>query len=182
MDDRPSSKRASDPARAGAVALARGEWLDPRGLLTPRERAWLADRFAAALAVLGSNGEAGGGEVRVMVVDDAEMDAAHRRFSGVAGTTDVLTFDLRDDRAGPLDTDLLVCVDEAARQAAGRGHDRARELLLYAVHGTLHCLGEDDLDEAAAARMHGREDAVLAAIGVGATFAVAGAGPEARAC
>jgi probable rRNA maturation factor len=152
-------------------AAARAEWLDPHARLTPAERRWLEDHFARALHHLGATGE-----VRVRVVDDAEMDAAHRQYSGVPGTTDVLTFDLRDEAAPgepaqPLDTDLLVCVDEAARQAAHRGHDRARELLLYALHGTLHCLGEDDHAEDQAQRMHAREDRTLEAIGVGTTYA-----------
>jgi len=109
------------------------------------------------------------------VVGDEEMAAAHARHSGVPGTTDVLTFDLREDPDGPLDADVMVCADEAERQAAARGHAVEREVLLYAVHAVLHCLGEDDRDEASAARMHAREDEVLRAIGVGATFSV-GAG------
>ena len=182
MDDGPSCRRSTEPR-----GVTRVEWLDPRSLLAVAERRWLADQSAAALSALaGADDRARGGEVRVRVVDDAEMDAAHRQYSGLPGTTDVLTFDLREDPAGLLDTDLLVCVDEAARQGARHGHDRARELLLYMVHGTLHCLGEDDATDDAAERMHAREDAVLTSIGVGATFAVASAAgaasPEARAC
>jgi probable rRNA maturation factor len=110
-------------------------------------------------------------------VDDAEMAVAHERYSGIPGTTDVLTFDLREpgeSAAEPaqMDVDLYVCVDEARRQAAGRGHAVERELLLYIVHGVLHCLGEDDHDDATYARMHAREDEVLQAIGVGRVFDV----------
>lgn len=121
------------------------------------------------------------GEVRVRVMADAEMAAAHERYSGVPGTTDVLTFDLREERteAAPLDTDILVCIDEARRQAAERGMTAERELLLYIVHGVLHCLGYDDHDEAAHRAMHAEEDRVLEAIGVGRTFAVPGAGEDA---
>ena len=111
------------------------------------------------------------GEVRVRVVDDATMSDLHIRHSGVPGTTDVLTFDLRPMGLGPLDTDLVVCLDEAERQAATRGHSPHRELLLYALHGMLHCMGHDDHDERAYARMHAAEDAVLTAIGVGPVFA-----------
>lgn len=138
---------------------------------------WLTERSRAALAHLGV-----AGDVRVAVVRDDEMARAHERFSNVAGTTDVLTFDLRDPappRASrpcpspqaPLDVDILVCVDEARRQAAARAVPLEHELLLYIVHGVLHCLGEDDHDPDAAARMHEREDRILAAIGVGAVYA-----------
>src|SRR5262249_30742782 len=140
------------------------------------------------------------GEVRVRVVDDAAMAEAHEEFAGVAGTTDVLTFDLTDPEAAPapqldlgrrcldsdsnrygLDTDILVCFDVAERQVApktpetGESIPVERELLLYVVHGVLHCLGMDDHDEATAAAMHRVEDVVLTAIGVGPVYSGRGA-------
>lgn len=115
------------------------------------------------------------GEVRVRVVGDDVMADLHLKHTGIAGTTDVLTFDLRDrvgnTPMGPLDVDIVICVDEAARQAASRGHSVEHELLLYVLHGVLHCLGHDDHDDAAFARMHTAEDAVLTAIGVGPVYA-----------
>jgi probable rRNA maturation factor len=130
----------------------------------------------AAAATLGLTGE-----IRVRLVDDAQMSAAHERYSRVAGTTDVLTFDLRDPESAAgnpaaMDVDIYACVDEAGRQAAHRGHGVERELLLYILHGILHCLGEDDHDDAAYARMHAREDEVLEAIGVGRVFGAAAKG------
>jgi probable rRNA maturation factor len=106
------------------------------------------------------------------MVDDARMDEYHRRFSGVAGTTDVLTFCGSDgpDEAGGMAVDLIVCADEAHRRAKEFGHAPEREVLLYAVHGILHCLGHDDHDPAAYERMHAEEDSILEAAGVGATF------------
>lgn len=138
---------------------------------------WLVEKATAAAGVL-----AYAGEVRVRIVGDDEMAAAHEKYSGVPGTTDVLTFDLRDDASagGPLDTDILVCVDEARRQAAALGLSVERELLLYIVHGVLHCLGFDDHDEAGHRAMHEEEDRVLEAIGVGRTFAAPEAGEGAR--
>lgn len=99
------------------------------------------------------------------------MAAAHDRYKGELGTTDVLTFDLSDGPGSPLDVDILICADEAARQAAARGHGPERELLLYAIHGLLHCLGHDDHDPDQAAAMHTEEDRILTALGVGATYA-----------
>ena len=131
--------------------------------------AWLLEHAQRAGEHLGVRGE-----LRVRVVGDAEMAAAHERHLRKASTTDVLTFDLAEGGSAqgePIDADVLVCLDEAARRAAEHGHMVERELLLYIVHGLMHCLGEDDQDRAAYERMHAREDAVLAAIGVGATFA-----------
>jgi probable rRNA maturation factor len=151
--------------------------IDASGALDAAATWWLRDRAVEALRVLGV-----GGEVRVRVADDAEMSASHERYAGMRGPTDVLTFDLGGGvSAGAgggrvLDADVLVCVDEARRQAEARGHGVERELLLYIVHGVLHCLGHDDHDADRAAAMHAREDEVLEAIGVGATYARSGAG------
>lgn len=169
----------------GGPATLSIEVQDATQRLKPRELEWLVTHAHKAAGTLGA-----AGSVRVRVVDDAEMSAAHAEFLDDPTTTDVLTFDMSEtdgDVTPPsaeeicsglkrtlfvLDTDILVCVDVATRQAAGRGYAVEKELLLYVVHGMLHCLGHDDHDEAAAAAMHAVEDAVLEAIGVGRAFSV----------
>ena len=119
------------------------------------------------------------GELRIRLVGDDEMSDAHERYMGISGTTDVLTFDLSDGdpegEGGEVDTDVLICVDEAARQAAEHDHPVEQEILLYAIHALLHCTGYDDKTEADAEAMHRREDEILEAIGVGSTYRSAGA-------
>jgi probable rRNA maturation factor len=114
------------------------------------------------------------GSVRVRIVDDAEMIEAHKRYCDLDTTTDVLTFDLAshdtDFQSKALDTDLIVCADEANRQALRRDHPVTHELLLYIIHGVLHCLGHDDHDDDAFARMHAREDQLLTDAGIGPVF------------
>ena len=44
------------------------------------------------------------------------------------------------------------------------------QLLLYILHGLLHCAGFDDHDPAEHDRMHTEEDRILTAIGVGPVF------------
>ena len=139
--------------------------LDVTRCLDDRARLWLCEHAAAALAALEVTGE-----IRVRLVDDLEMARAHEAHCGVPGTTDVITFDM-GSTAAEVDVDLLVCVDEARRQAATRGHHLERELLLYVVHGVLHCLGHDDHDPEEAAAMHRREDVILESIGVGRVYA-----------
>lgn len=144
--------------------------LDPERRLDAHPLRWLMDATSRMAAELGPSTC---GEIRVRFVGDGAMAAAHERYAGVPGTTDVLTFDYAEPGGAegrPLDADLLVCVDEALRQSARRGHPVERELLLYMLHGALHCLGHDDHDEAAAARMHRREDEVLTTIGVGPVY------------
>jgi len=132
--------------------------------------AWLVDAlsrvmqtpsFEADLARLGS--------VSVLIVDDAEMRRLHERHLGEPVTTDVLSFDLAEPGA-PIEAEIVLCLDEARRRAAAMGHKPRQELLLYILHGILHTLGHDDLDEHAAGAMHEREDALLEEAGMGRLY------------
>lgn len=104
------------------------------------------------------------------------MAVLHKKYTGVSGTTDVLTFDMADvvpedsETIADIAGDIIVCLDEARRQAERRGHPAHHELLLYAVHGLLHLLGEDDHDNDSYQRMHAREDALLEQLGIGRLF------------
>ncbi len=138
---------------------------------------WLREHLVLAARVLEA-----AGSLRVRLVGDTEMVAAHAKYLGDPTPTDVITFNLADAPwpASPVDADLLVGLDEAARQAAIRGHPVRAELLLYALHGLLHCLGHDDTTEAAHDAMHAEEDRVLQAMGVGTVFATPAAGEGGR--
>lgn len=101
--------------------------------------------------------------IGIQVVDDAAMIALHSTWHDLDTTTDVLTFE--NDGDGPIDVDIAVCVDEARRQAMLRGHAWQDELLLYVLHGLLHCCGHDDHTEETQGRMFAAQDALLLAIG-----------------
>lgn len=157
---------------------------DETGRVSKSSLAWLQQNIERAAEWLGASGE-----IRVKVVADPAMARAHEEFAGVEGTTDVLTFDMSDPEQGDppaasfdpesydfvrtifkIDTDILICLDEAERQSAPHGYPFDRELLLYVVHGMLHCLGFDDHEDQDFAVMHALEDRALAAIGVGPVF------------
>ena len=169
----------TDPTGALVGGFSAGV-VDTTGRLKPADQNWLEEMTTKAAAVLGIRGL-----VAARVLADTDMAQAHEEFCGVPGTTDVITFDLTDPEEGcaakkMVEADLLLCLDEAERQGKNRGHDARRELLLYILHGVLHCLGHDDHDEEAFAKMHAEEDRVLQALGIGTTFATdAAAGPPA---
>jgi len=100
-------------------------------------------------------------EVDVAVVGRRKMASLNRRWTGRGGATDVLSFDLSDSRRPGLCAQIVVCGDEAIRQAQARGHSTERELLLYVLHGLLHLVGYDDANPQAAARMHETERKLL---------------------
>ncbi len=138
---------------------------------------WLHSRLANALNLIAETDRRPIDRVEILITDDASMTALHRTHSGVDGTTDVLTFDhseavngASDSACASVQADIAVCADEAARRSAEFGHAIERELLLYCIHGVLHCIGFDDHSETDFAAMHAEEDRILKAIGVGETF------------
>lgn len=108
-------------------------------------------------------------EIGVVLVDDRRIAAIHRRWLGVPGPTDVITFDLAAGPALPaaiLAGDIVVSAETARRVARQVGWTPRQELLYYVVHGLLHLTGHDDLTPAARRGMRARERAVLRACGL----------------
>jgi len=118
------------------------------------------------------------GSWSITLIRDPAMKSLHRRTMNDPSTTDVLTFDLRDNPAHPLDLDTVICVDVAQRRAKELGHPLGHEILLYALHSLLHVCGYNDLTSPQAAAMHAREDEILTALGVGAVYAPAKRSPK----
>ena len=151
-------------AAAPSVTFHAGEGCPP-SLDRPR----LAREFAALLAHFPKRVA----RVDAQLVGDAAMAAAHKRFMDIDGTTDVMSFPAHDesDRTAPVEADLFISADVAAREAAARGHATEREILLYAVHGTLHACGFRDDTEEAFRAIHAEEDRILSAGGFGSVYA-----------
>lgn len=119
------------------------------------------------------------GCLEIAFVGDAAMRRLHKRWLGKDGTTDVISFDLREQAsAGIVDGQLVVCRSVARRRARPHGQDWRSELLLYIVHGCLHLGGLDDQSAASAARMHQLEDRILTRLGWGAVYSGRGASSE----
>jgi probable rRNA maturation factor len=127
---------------------------------------WLHDRLAAALVHVTRPL----GQITVTIVGDEKMRSLNRTHRQVPDTTDVLSFE-QSATDEPIEADIVVCADEAARRAAEMEHPIEQELLLYALHGVLHCAGFNDRTDEDFEAMHAEEDRILTAIGVGPTFA-----------
>lgn len=95
----------------------------------------------------------------------AALNAAHRK---VDRPTDVLAFGA-DDGSAPrgsheprLVGDVVICPSVAAASAEVSGRPIEDELALLVVHGALHLLGYDHVEERDAEKMEGREQEMLA--------------------
>ena len=110
-------------------------------------------------------------EVGITLLDDRRMAAVHRRWLGITGPTDVITFDLSSggtggERGDVLAGDIVVSTETARRQARAFGWTPRQELAYYVVHGLLHLTGYDDLTPADRRAMRARERTVMAACGL----------------
>lgn len=119
----------------------------------------------------------GDATVDIAVTDDASMRELNKTTRGVDGTTDVLSYPALDRivdftrKNYPNDYDeqqkavvlgeIAINLDAAARQAEEYGTG-AREVNYLFVHGMLHLLGYDHIDENDKEKMRELEEAALA--------------------
>ena len=105
----------------------------------------------------------------VILIGDQRMQELNLRYRGVDRPTDVLAFsvDFQDpDLEARYLGDVLISVPRARAQAADRNHDLQAELQLLVVHGTLHLLGFDHLEEDEKKDMFSRQAEILEQMGV----------------
>lgn len=123
----------------------------------------------AAVAAHATRRPRGGFELAVLFVDDARSADMHGEHFADPTPTDVMSFPdgTPDPESGRLRLgDLAVGVDVAERVARERGRPLAEELVLYILHGTLHLLGLDDIDDADRAAMWAEQRRILAPLGI----------------
>lgn len=102
-------------------------------------------------------------ELSVQLADAAEITRLNEQYLQHAGSTDVITFDYRDQPAKDvIHGDIIVCVDEAIRQARTFQTAWQEELVRYIVHGILHLRGYDDRTARLRGRMKRAENKLVA--------------------
>ena len=94
------------------------------------------------------------------------MRTLNKRYRGKNGTTDVLSFSMREglfaDVRPELLGDIVISVPVAEKQARAAGHSLVCEIELLLVHGLLHLLGYDhERGRAEARRMRCKERLLL---------------------
>lgn len=114
-------------------------------------------------------------EVCLTLTDGARIRALNREFRQVDSETDVLSFPLWDRRAGEEATrnpetnaillgDIVISLPRAEEQAREYGHSLRREAAYLCVHGMLHLMGYDHMNDGERAVMRAREEELLTAL------------------
>jgi len=112
-------------------------------------------------------------ELSVTFVDKTEIQEINKMYRDKDKVTDVISFALEEDEPEIIGLDMprvlgdiIICTDVAKEQADSYGHSFERELGFLALHGFLHLLGYDHIDEQDEKEMFGRQDQILNAYGL----------------
>lgn len=103
-------------------------------------------------------------EITIRVVDCAESQQLNRDYRGKDKPTNVLSFPFEAPPGIDLDLlgDLVVCAPVVADEAAQQHKKEIDHWAHMILHGTLHLLGYDHIDDAEAQEMETLEIALLA--------------------
>ncbi len=98
-------------------------------------------------------------EVSVYIVDEIESQALNNQYRGKDYPTNVLSFpaDIPEAVVIPLLGDLVVCAPVVAREAQEQNKSLDAHWAHMLVHGTLHLLGYDHIDDDEAEAMESLE-------------------------
>lgn len=107
-------------------------------------------------------------ELSLRLVDEPEMAELNQHYRNKAGSTNVLSFpaELPDYIDEPLLGDLVICSAVVRREALEQGKACRDHWAHMVIHGTLHLLGYDHIDEQQAQAMETLEIELLASIGL----------------
>jgi len=105
------------------------------------------------------------GDVVVLLTDDAAVQEINARFRDRDQPTNVLSFPAAESAAPHLG-DLMLAHGVCAAEAVAQGKTLADHLTHLTIHGVLHLLGRDHVDEAEAEAMEAEERTLLASLGV----------------
>lgn len=129
---------------------------------------------------------AGNAEIETVFASEEEIRALNAQTRGVDKVTDVLSFPALTLTAGayapfspqsyPFECDpesgkvhlgsIVICLPTAQKQAEEYGHTVEREKAYLFLHGVLHLLGFDHIEDADRAAMRKAEEEILGKLGL----------------
>ena len=113
-------------------------------------------------------------EVSITLTNNAYIHTLNKTYRQIDRPTDVLSFALNEGMEpdiidGPeinVLGDIIISVERATEQAGEYGHSVKREMVFLTVHGMLHLLGYDHMEEPDRVKMQKEEKYVMENIGI----------------
>lgn len=104
-------------------------------------------------------------ELSIVFVDNNKIHEINKTYRGIDRPTDVISFALEDDKTsfGSVRVlgDIFISTDKVLEQHQEYGHSYERELYFLIVHGLLHLLGYDHMNQVDEEKMFKMQDEIL---------------------
>lgn len=146
------------------------DFLDEESYTTEKERSDIETLINYTYDYLKNDKDA---EVSISFVSEEEIQAINRDYRDKDEVTDVISFALLDDDSDvdiigmPVTLgDIIINTNRADEQAKEYNHSYKRELMFLSLHGFLHLLGFDHMNEEDEKEMFGLQKEILDAFGL----------------
>ncbi len=104
----------------------------------------------------------------VIFVDNKQIHEINKQYRNIDKATDVISFALMDSEDSYVNNeqevelgDIFISIDAANEQANRYGHSFDRELTFLFLHGVLHLLGYDHMNEEDEKKMFQLQDEII---------------------
>ena len=121
--------------------------------------------------------------IELIFVDEEEIRRLNKETRNIDKVTDVLSYPSLegikgqalseedylfeiDEEGNLLIGSIAICCQRAKEQAEEYGHSYERELHYLIVHGIMHCLGYDHIEDEDRAEMREKEEFILGKLGI----------------
>jgi len=109
-------------------------------------------------------------EIVVRIVDEQESAELNQQYRHKQGATNILSFPVEIPEGIDLDLnllgDLVICAPVLEQEAQQQGKPLAHHWAHIIIHGVLHLLGYDHLDDTEADEMESKEIALLQTLNI----------------
>ncbi|MBQ7704228.1 MAG: rRNA maturation RNase YbeY [Selenomonadaceae bacterium] len=113
-------------------------------------------------------------ELSITLTDDKNIHALNKKYRQIDRPTDVLSFAFRESEEPEILNaeveilgDIIISLERAKIQAEEFGHSYLREVIFLEVHGLLHLLGYDHIEENERLEMEAEQKFVMENLGIG---------------
>ena len=150
---------------------------EPENLQLPAEMGSLEELeniVRKAVEITGPLYDVENSEVSVTLTNDEYIHRLNREYRGLDRPTDVLSFAFVDSEEPEIEEgpelevlgDIIVSLERAWAQAQEYGHSMERELSFLTVHGMLHLLGYDHMEEEERMEMEEEQRYIMGKLGI----------------
>jgi probable rRNA maturation factor len=112
-------------------------------------------------------------ELSITLTDDKNIHALNKKYRGIDRATDVLSFAFREsDEPEVIGADfeilgdVIISLERAKVQAEEFGHSFLREIIFLEVHGLLHLLGYDHVEDDERLEMEAEQKFIMDKLGI----------------